>query len=67
MMPTTRSSQKIEVFDWDGTPVKEYVLNDDRFVQSFAMDLENNRIYGYCPYERDNNIIIYDLKYQPSN
>ncbi len=52
----------MEVFDWEGNPIKEYILNDKRIIRSFAVHLKNNRIYGYCPDEKDYNIIIYDMK-----
>jgi hypothetical protein len=52
----------VEVFDWEGNPIKEYILNDNRFIETLAVDLKNNRIYGYCRDERDSNIIIYNMK-----
>jgi hypothetical protein len=55
------SSFKIEVFSWDGQPVKEYIL-DQRFVSSFAIDHLHKRVYGFCPYEPENKIFIYDLE-----
>jgi hypothetical protein len=56
------SNLKVEVFDWEGNPIKEYILNDNRFIETLAVDLKNNRIYGYCRDERDSNIIIYNMK-----
>lgn len=50
---------KIEVFNWTGQPVKEYIL--DRSVLSFAVDLTNKRIYGYCPDEQEHTIVVYNL------
>lgn len=34
----------IQVFDWDGVPVKQYLL--DRFISSFAVDEKGGKIYG---------------------
>lgn len=56
------SNLKVEVFDWEGNPIKEYILNDNRFIETLAVDLKNNRIYGYCRDEKDSNIIIYNMK-----
>lgn len=59
--PDIKTNSKILVFDWAGNPVKEFVLNDGRFVQSFAVDEINNTIYAYCPNEKENNLVIYKL------
>lgn len=53
------SNSEILVFGWDGKPVKKITL--DKFVVSFAIDKKHNKIYCFCPYETDNNIICYDL------
>lgn len=52
---------KVQVFDWEGQPIKEYLL-DHRFISSFAVDLSHNRIYGYCPDEKDHTIIVYEFE-----
>ncbi len=49
---------KIQVFNWDGNAVKEFIL-DKRYVTSFAVDIKNGRFYGYCPGELKYNIISY--------
>lgn len=51
---------KVQVFDWDGMPIKEYNL-DNHYVSSIAVDRLHNRIYGYCPNVEKNNLIIYNL------
>jgi hypothetical protein len=53
--------EKIQVFDWNGKPVREYILEDERYIFSFAVDVMNNRIYGYCPDAEEHNLIIYKL------
>ncbi len=50
---------RIHVLDWDGKPIKEYIL--DRPILSFAYDKINNCFYGVAPYEEDYQIIKYDL------
>lgn len=50
---------KIEVFDWTGQPVKEYIL--DRKVFSFALDTMHKRIYGLS-HEEEYPIVIYELE-----
>ncbi|MFO8234486.1 MAG: BF3164 family lipoprotein [Bacteroidales bacterium] len=52
-------SNEILVFDWDGFPIKKIEL--DRSVSRFALDIRNNRIYGYCPYENEFPIRKYEL------
>lgn len=59
------SDLKIQVFDWDGNPIKEFILADNRFISSFAYDEINNRFYGYCGNEEEHTIISYDLGDQP--
>lgn len=54
-------NMKVQVFDWDGKPVKEYIL-DDRLITSFAIDEDNNRIYAYSPLEPEHPIIIYNIE-----
>ena len=38
------SNSKIHVLDWEGKPVKEYLL--DRPIVAYDLDLENNAVYG---------------------
>ncbi|WP_375585742.1 BF3164 family lipoprotein [Cyclobacterium xiamenense] len=56
-----QSPHKILVFDWEGNPVKEYVLGDGRYVFSIAVDEKNKRIYAYCPNENENNLVMYSF------
>ncbi len=53
---------KIQVFNWSGQPVKEYILADQRYITSFAIDLKHNRIYAYDMELEYNNIVSYDIK-----
>jgi hypothetical protein len=53
---------KIQVFDWDGNPIKEYIIGDNRRVISFAYDKVHQRFYTYSTDEEDYNIVMYDLK-----
>lgn len=57
--PEVRSPHKILVFDWEGNPVKEYVLADRRNVPSIAVDERNKRIFAYCPEEDEHNLVVY--------
>ncbi len=59
--PDIPTNSKILVFDWDGHPVKELELEDGRYIQSFAVDEKNNRIYAYCPQEKDFNLVVYSM------
>lgn len=59
--PNIATNSRILVFDWEGNPVEELTFNDGRFIQSFALDERNNRIYAYCPNEKENNIVVYTL------
>lgn len=52
---------KIMSFDWNGTPIKEYVL-DNRLITSFTFDPIHNRFYTFCPDERDHNIVVYEVE-----
>lgn len=54
------SDVKVQVFDWAGIPLEEYIL-DKRRLFSFAVDDVNNRIYAYSPDEPEHNIIMYDM------
>ncbi len=56
-VPTALS--KILIFDWDGNPVKEFVL--DRPVARFAIDFPQKKIYALCPYESDFPLVVYDI------
>ena len=54
-----RENLKIQVFDWEGNPISEYIL-DDKFIIAFAVDPIHNRIYGYAPNLED-NLVIYEM------
>lgn len=47
------------LFDWLGNPIKKYIL--DRIIMRFAIDDNNQCIYGYAPFESDYPIIKYKL------
>lgn len=47
----------IQVFDWDGVPVKQYLL--DCFISSFAVDEKGGKIYGVFANDADG---IYTFK-----
>lgn len=36
--PDIETNPKVLVFDWEGMPTKEIVLEDGRFIQSFTVD-----------------------------
>lgn len=50
---------KLQVYSWDGVPVKEYTL-DKRNISSFAIDKLHNRVYAYSVW--DSRIVVYDLE-----
>lgn len=52
---------KVQVFNWSGKPIKEFVLGS-RFITSFAIDTLHQRIYAYSPTEADHTIISYTMK-----
>lgn len=56
------NNMEVQVYNWDGKPIKKFELIDKRVITSFAIDRINNRIYGYSSNEKDHNIIVYDLK-----
>lgn len=56
-----KNNQKIQVFDWNGKAIIEYILSDGKYLSSIAYDKKNNKIYGYCRDQEPNNIIMYDL------
>ena len=58
--PQVRSPHKILVFDWEGDPVKEFILGDGRYVFSIAVDEKNKRIFAYCPEEEENHLVVYN-------
>jgi len=49
----------IHVLDWDGNPIRKYVL--DRQISNFAFDQINNCFYGIDPNVEDFQIIKYEL------
>ncbi|MCH7400691.1 BF3164 family lipoprotein [Belliella kenyensis] len=55
------------VFDWEGNLITKYSLSDDKFIESFAVDFKKNKVYCYLPFEKDNNIYVYDLNNSPNN
>lgn len=55
------TSQSILVFDWNGNPVKKYLLDTTYFIRYFAVDLKNKRFYGFCLEESDYPIIGYNF------
>jgi hypothetical protein len=59
--PNIATNSKLLVFDWDGNPVKELVLNDGRYIMSFAVDEKNKRVYAYCPNEKENNLVVFSM------
>ena len=57
--PKKNPPSEILVFDWDGNPVKKYIL--DRTIACFAIDEKNQCIYGYAPFEKQNAIIKFPI------
>ncbi|MEB2779867.1 BF3164 family lipoprotein [Algoriphagus sp. C2-6-M1] len=53
--------QIIEVFDWEGSHIKQYVLNDNLPSESFAFDEKYNRFYTYCRECEDSNLSYYAI------
>lgn len=53
--------QMIEVFDWEGNHIKQYVLNSDLPNLTFACDERHNRFYTYCRECEDSNLSYYDV------
>ncbi|MCK9413562.1 MAG: TolB-like 6-bladed beta-propeller domain-containing protein [Prolixibacteraceae bacterium] len=49
------------VYDWDGNPVVNFIL--DRYLKSFALDVKQMKIYGYCtnPISGEPEIVTYQL------
>lgn len=60
-MPSHPTQPVIQVFNWEGDAVRQYML-DNRILRSFAVDPVHDRIYAYAPYEEKQNIITYELK-----
>ena len=54
------SKSKIHVLDWEGNPVKEYLL--DCTLIAFDLDLENKSIYGLS-YSNDRDEKIHIVKF----
>lgn len=48
-------------FDWDGNLLKKYILADNKFVESFAVDFDKNKVYCFLPHEKEYNLYVYDL------
>ncbi|SFT86378.1 TolB-like 6-blade propeller-like [Algoriphagus locisalis] len=53
---------QIEVFDWEGSHIKQYVLNDDLPSESFAFDEKHNRFYTYCRECEDSNLSYFNVE-----
>lgn len=51
---------QIQVFNWNGEPVKKYILN--AYLRSFILDLRHNRILGIAPYNKESPLVAFDLK-----
>ena len=49
-------------FDWDGNLLKKYILADNKFVESFAVDFINKKVYCYLPHEKEHNLYVYNIK-----
>ncbi len=60
---SNHSNQSVLVFDWQGHPIKKFILDKQYFIKSFAVDWRNNRFYGYCSDKPDYPIISYELEY----
>ena len=54
-----RPDNEMLIFDWEGLAVDKILF--DRYIQTFALDQRQNKIYGFAPYEEHFNIIEYDL------
>ena len=48
------------VFDWNGKPIKQYLIKNTLFA-SFAIDSINNKVYGYAPDNDNRTIFEFDL------
>ncbi|GAB2614823.1 hypothetical protein [Belliella aquatica] len=48
-------------FDWEGNLLKKFILADNKFVESFAVDFDNNKVYCFLPHEKEYNLYVYDL------
>jgi hypothetical protein len=49
------------LFDWEGNLLTKFILSDNKFVESFAVDFKRNKVYCYLPLEKDHNIYMYNL------
>lgn len=58
---TGKSYCKLQIFDWDGNPIKEFLLDTEARITSFAVDEMNNRIYAYTPFKNEHNLLMYNL------
>lgn len=59
---STPNKLKIEVFDWDGNPIKEFILENDEPSEAMAFDSKHNRFYTYCRDCESSNILIFNIK-----
>jgi hypothetical protein len=53
---------KIQVFDWDGMPIEQYILEANSRIGSFAYDKIHKQFYLCFPDEEPYNIYTYPLK-----
>ncbi len=58
---SVKDFSKFQIFDWNGNPIKEFLLDNETRITSFAVDEINNRIYAYTPFKNNRNILIYNL------
>lgn len=56
-----KNSIQVQVFNWNGEPIRKYSLDDGRRITYFAVDPIHNRIYAYDPNEEKHNIITYSM------
>lgn len=55
------NDMKVQVFTWDGKPVKEYVLEGNYRFTNFAVDSLHQRIYAYSPDQPDHTMVMFDM------
>lgn len=52
---------QVEVFDWEGNHIRQYILNSNLPSESFAYDEKHNRFYTYCRECENSNLSYYDV------
>lgn len=60
-LKTGADEGKIQVFDWDGNPLEQYLFALSSRVGSFAYDKNHQQFYVYFPDEEPYNIYTYPL------